>query len=275
MANEEILDLAGTRTLVRTTGDGSTPLVMLHGVLSDGSSWEGVASQLARGRTVVCPDLPLHGRTQVSPGFRPDPEGLVEWLDALVDALGARRADLCGLSLGGAVSLHFALDRPERVRRMVLVDAANVVALDAAYRQFITEMRENLEAAVGVGVVTSGQCLTEDLGFEGAKNAARDLCADPIVMSVLDYLEQRGIPLEQVVHGLRFLEPIEPRSFSRVEVPTLAIWGSEDPFFPAGEAVPLLRTIPDVRIEVMEGVGHNPVTERPGPFVQLVEAFLG
>ncbi|MCK4971197.1 MAG: alpha/beta hydrolase, partial [Thermoplasmata archaeon] len=89
-----------------------------------------------------------------------------------------------------------------------------------------------------------------------------------------EYLEQRGIPFEQVMHGLEFLEPIRPERFPDITVPTLAIWGSEDPFFPAAEAVPLLETIPDVRIEVMEGVGHNPAHERPERFIQLVEGFL-
>ncbi|MCK5253044.1 MAG: alpha/beta hydrolase [Thermoplasmata archaeon] len=268
------MDLAGVRTLVRTAGTGGTPLIMLHGVLSDGASWEGVASQLTPGRMVVFPDLPLHGRTETPADFRPNPEGLVTWLGALVDALDAERVDLLGLSLGGAVSLHFALARTDRVRRMVLVDAANVVALEETYGQFIAEMRENLEAAVGVGVVTTSQCWTEDLGFDGAKTAAADLCVDPIVMSVLEYLEQRGIPFEQVMHGLEFLEPIRPERFPDIAVPTLAIWGLEDPFFPATEAVPLLETIPDVRIEVMEGVGHNPAHERPERFIQLVEGFL-
>ncbi len=268
------MDLDGVRTLVRTVGTGGTPLIMLHGVLSDGASWEGVASQLAPGRMVVFPDLPLHGRTETHADFRPNPAGLVTWLEALVDALDAERVDLLGLSLGGAVSLHFVLARPERVRRMVLMDAANVVALEETYSQFIVEMRENLEAAVDLGVLTTSQCWTEDLGFDGAKTAAADLCVDPIVMSVLEYLEQRGIPFEQVMHGLEFLEPIRPERFPAITVPTLVIWGSEDPFFPAAEAVPLLETIPDVRIEVMEGVGHNPAHERPERFIQLVEDFL-
>jgi pimeloyl-ACP methyl ester carboxylesterase len=275
MTTEEMWNLAGTRTLVRRTEGPGVPLVMLHGVLSEGTSWENVARPLSKRRGVVFPDLPLHGRTETPPDFRPNPEGLVRWLEALLDALGAQQADLCGLSLGGAVALQFALDLPERVRRMVLVDAANVVALDEAYGRFISEMRENLEAAIGVGVVTSQQCWTEEFGFEGAKTAAVDLCADPIVMSVLDYLEQRGIPFEQVMHCLEFLEPIDPGRFQEIAVPTLALWGSEDPFFPADGAVPILERMPDVRIEVMDGVGHNPVSERPERFIELVDGHLG
>jgi pimeloyl-ACP methyl ester carboxylesterase len=275
MTTGEFVDLAGVRTWIRSTGEGGTPLVMLHGVLSEGASWEPVASQLATDRRVVFPDLPLHGRSETPPEFRPNPAGLVRWLEALLDHMGAERADLCGLSLGGAVSLHFALARSERVRRMVLVDAANVVDLDEGYRQFISEMRENLEAALGVGVTTSRQCWTEEFGFEGAKTAAVGLCVDPIVMSVLDYLEQRGIPFEQVMHGLEFLEPIDPERFPEVRVPTLAIWGADDPFCPDDLAVPLLETISGARVQVLEGVGHNPANESPQRFVDLVDEFLG
>jgi len=274
MLEEAVWDLAGVRTPVLTAGDGGVPLVMLHGVLSEGASWTGVAGPLARGRRVVLPDLPLHGRSETPPTFRPDPLGLVEWLEDLVDALGEERVDLCGLSLGGAVSVHFALERPARVRRMVLVDAANVVPLEEAYGNFIHEMRENLERALGAGVTTSSQCWKGDLGFGGAKAAAADLCADPIVMAVLDHLERRGIPFGQALHGLGFLEPVPPDRLASIRVPTLAIWGGEDPFFPAELALPLLGLIPGVRVELMEGAGHNPVAERPGVFLRLVEAFL-
>jgi 3-oxoadipate enol-lactonase len=274
MNNEEVMDLAGVRTMVRTSGEGQVPLVLLHGVLSNGASWEDVATPFARARWVVYPDLPLHGRTEAPPEFRPNPAGLVAWLEALFDHLGVQRADLCGLSLGGAVALHFVLAHPHRVRRMVLVDAANVVALDEAYRRFIGEVRQNLEAEIGADGTTSQDCWPTDIGIESARSTAADLSADPIVMSVLAYLEDMGIPLGQVMDGLEFLEPIKPGRFRDVLVPTLAIWGADDPFFPTEEAIPILEAIPDVRIKVMDRTGHNPVAERPEMFVDLVEDFL-
>ena len=276
VAEEGLTEIAGVQTLVREQGAGEPPLIMLHGVLSDGASWSDVAGPLARGRRVVTPDLPLHGATRTSLDFQPGPDGMVTWLEALIDALDADRADLVGLSMGGAVATHFALQRPGRLRRMVLVDAANIVYLDEGYRQFIEEMRENLQAALGVDIRTSRQCWTEELGFEGAKTAAVGLCTDPIVMSVLEYLEERGIPFDQVVHGLDLLEPLAVEELRGVSAPTMAIWGADDPFFPSEDAVEKLRDgIPGCRIELLEGVGHNPAAERPEDFIRLVEDFLG
>jgi len=271
-----IVDIAGVQTMVRETGSGGTPLVLLHGVLSDGTSWSEVASPLSRDRRLVIPDLPLHGRSLTSPDFQPGPKGMVEWLEALLDELGILEADLCGLSMGGAVATHFAIMRPDRLRRLVLVDAANIVYLDEGYRLFIAEMRENLEAAAGIDVTTSRDCLPEDMGFEGARAAAADLSTDPIVMSVLEYLEVRGIPFHQMTQGLDLLEPLGEEDLASISAPTLALWGGDDPFFSAQGATERLEAgIADCRIEVMEGVGHNPVAERPREFVQLVESFLG
>ena len=272
----ERMDLAGVDTMVRQLGEGPVPLVMLHGVLSDGLSWFPVAESLARrGRRVVLPDMPLHGETVAGPGFRPGPEGMVTWLEALLNALGADSADLCGLSMGGAVASHFAIARPGRVRHLVLVDAANIVPMDMGYRRFIDDMREGLEAALGSDISTSMQCWTKEFGFEGAQAAAAELCADPIVMGVLEYLEARGIPFGQVISGLQLLEPLGRDRLSRIVSPTLAIWGTEDPFFPCEEAVGELRAVRGCRTEVMEGAGHNPIAERPSEFIDLVDGFLG
>jgi pimeloyl-ACP methyl ester carboxylesterase len=271
-----LVDIAGVQTQIREAGSGGTPLVLLHGVLSDGTSWSDVAGPLSRDRRLVIPDLPLHGRSRTSPDFQPGPEGMVAWLEALLDELGIVEADLCGLSMGGAVATHFAILRPDRLRRLVLVDAANIVYLDEDYRLFIAEMRENLEAARGVDVATSRDRWTDDMGLEGAKSAAGNLCTDPIVMSVLEYLEARGIPFDQMTQGLDLLEPLGEEDLATISAPTLAVWGSDDPFFSAQEAVEKLEGgIADCRIEVMEGVGHNPVAERPREFIQLVKGFLG
>lgn len=268
------LDLAGVATPTKQFGHGKIPLVLLHGVLSEGSSWDHVAAQLSEDRWVVVPDLPLHGGSKAPPDFMPDPPGMVAWLEALMDALGVARADLCGLSMGGAVAVHLALARPGRVRRLVLVDAANVAPLQETYRQFIDEMRTKLEAALGVDVRTSSQCWTTEFGFEGEATAAVDLCADPIIMGVLEYMEAQGIPFGQVAHGLDLLEPVPEEDLARIQTPTLAIWGAEDPFFPADEAARSLSALPDGRVEVLQDVGHNPVAERPDEFVGMVRAFL-
>jgi pimeloyl-ACP methyl ester carboxylesterase len=265
---ERDIECAGARTRLLEAGpEGGPPLVLLHGVLSRGRSWAGVMPRLAARRRVVAPDMPLHGRTRTPPAFDMGPEGMTAWLEALMDALGAPVADLCGLSMGGAVAAHFAARRPARVRRLVLVDAANIVPLAEPYGDLLGMVRARLDAETGVG----GSAKT---GADPA-DIAGDLAQDPIISGVLMYVRAKGIPLGQLAAGLGLLGPMGREGLSRIAAPTLAIWGSEDPYFPAGPAAEALRGgLPRGRVEVLEGIGHNAIDEAPEAFLRLLEGFL-
>jgi pimeloyl-ACP methyl ester carboxylesterase len=278
-ARELDVDAAGVVTHVLEWGGGgtdATPLVLLHGVLSRGAAWERTAPRLAgAGRRVLAPDMPLHGRTRTPMDLEVGPEGMCSWLEALLDALGVGAADLCGLSMGGAVASHFAARRPARVRRLVLVDAANVVPLAGPYGAFLEEMREALAGALGAGVSATSQCWTEEIGLDGPAAGASGMCADPIISGALMYIESQGVPLAQVLSGLELLRPLGAEGLSAIRASTLAIWGELDPYFPAAGAEAALRGgLHDVHVEVMQGVGHNPVDGRPDEFVRLVTSFL-
>jgi pimeloyl-ACP methyl ester carboxylesterase len=275
LAEVRMLDVVGGRTLVRLHGEGGVPLVLLHGVLSDGGSWSAVAGPLSHGRSVIAPDQPLHGNTQTPNGFAPDRVGMVEWLEGTLDALAIECADVCGLSMGGAVGSHFARLRPERVRRLVLVDAANVTPMDEAYMSFISEVRNGLDPPKEADTGVDSGPWSPETGLEGAMATASDLRTDPIVLSVLAYLEARGIPLDQMVAGLDLLEPLTAGELGEIRAPTMAIWGSKDPFFSAQDAATALESgLPSCRIEVIDGSGHNPIIDNPVRFVELVEDFL-
>ncbi len=271
------LEAAGASIHMLSWGEGgTTPLVLLHGVLSNGASWSDVAPRLAKGRRVLAPDLPLHGRTRTPQGFDMGPAGVSDWMGALLDALDADRADVCGLSMGGAVAAHFAVRKGARVRALVLVDAANIVPLAEPYGGLLDEVKATVRSALASGVSSTSQCWTSEIGMDGPAAGAAQMCADPLIAGALEYMEAQGVPLGQLLAGLELLTPLEAREIARIAVPTLAIWGEEDPYFPAAPAAAALRAhLPNGRVEVLPGVGHNPVDERPDEFVGLVSAFLG
>jgi pimeloyl-ACP methyl ester carboxylesterase len=276
LIDRQEVECAGTKTHVRVAGRGDPPLVLLHGVLSDGGTWEQVMPALARHRCVIAPDFPLHGRTDTPEGFDIGPEGLVGWLEALVDSQGTGAVDLCGLSMGGAVAAHFARLRPERVRDLVLVDAANIVPLAEPMRGLVEEVMAKVEAALGVGGPDAVQCWTAELDGAGDKTPTMDLCTDPIIAGVLEYIEGKGISMTQALSGLELLEPLAPGDLGAIDARVLAIWGELDPYFPAREAEAALASgLSKGRVEVLPGAGHNPVEDSPERFLELLEGFLG
>lgn len=118
----------------RRSGSGP-PVVILHGLLGSGRNWQGIASALGTRFDVVLPDLRNHGGSpwDEDAGY----PALVADVLALLDRLGLPRVRLVGHSMGGKVAMILALEAPERVERLVVVDIAPVAygpGLDAMLR---------------------------------------------------------------------------------------------------------------------------------------------
>ena len=104
---------------VEAVGDGP-PLVMLHGWAMHSQMWGRLVAHLARRYRVRAPDLPGHGR---SPPLDPlTLESISQALDTTF-AGEARPLTVLGWSLGGLVAMHWALTRPDRIGRLVLISA--------------------------------------------------------------------------------------------------------------------------------------------------------
>src|SRR5687767_2713008 len=111
----------GIRTSVHRGGNGPL-LVMLHGWGATNECWRLNIDDLQRDYQVMAPDLPGHGRSEG--GWRRySLDFYAEWLRDLLDQCGAEKVILIGNSLGGAISIAFALKYPERVSHLIPVDA--------------------------------------------------------------------------------------------------------------------------------------------------------
>ena len=107
-------------------GSEIVPLVLLHGwSTAAGITWLPWAEELAKTRTVIIPDMLGLGYSQrvTEPCFELTHKGQAKMLVEVLDALGVKKFDLVGRSLGGAISAELALDYPDRLRRLVLMAA--------------------------------------------------------------------------------------------------------------------------------------------------------
>jgi len=97
------------------------PLLLTHGYGQSGRMWEANVPALARDRLVITWDLPGHGESEERAEY--SHRECLAAMGSLLDGTGAERAVLGGQSLGGFLSLRFALEHPDRVAALVLVDA--------------------------------------------------------------------------------------------------------------------------------------------------------
>ena len=120
------LALQGMQVHVRDEGprDDPTPIVLIHGTSASLHTWDGWAEALRSQRRVIRFDLPGFGLTGPNAADDYSMAVYVQWLGALLDRLGVQRAVLAGNSLGGEVAWATAHAMPERVDKLILVDAA-------------------------------------------------------------------------------------------------------------------------------------------------------
>jgi len=112
----------------RIRGRGE-PLLLIHGLGSSGADWEAQVRALERRFQVIIPDLPGTGSSTPMPaGFNISDVAEILW--AFLDQLGVSKPNIAGFSLGGAVALEMALQRPDAVPRLALINSLTTYRID-------------------------------------------------------------------------------------------------------------------------------------------------
>jgi pyruvate dehydrogenase E2 component (dihydrolipoamide acetyltransferase) len=255
------VEVGGRRLRYLAQGEGQgTPVVLLHGFGGDLNNWLFNSEKLAEGRTAYALDLPGHGESAKDVG-QGDLVGFAETLGGFLDAVGVERAHLIGHSMGGGVALAYALDRPDRVASLTLIDSAGV--------------GEDINDAYIEGFVAAGR-------RREMKQVLQLLFADPglvhrqLVDDVLKYKRLDGVQeaLETIAQAMfpgGRQAAVLAGELSKLSVPLLAIWGSEDQVISASHAE-VLRA--HGRVEVLTGSGHSPHMEAANEVNHLVGSFL-
>ena len=256
---------------------GSGPvLLLIHGIAGTYENWQAVVEPLARGHTVLAPDLPGHGMS--APGGGDYSLGaLAAGLRDLLIALGHERATLVGHSLGGGIAMQFAYQFPEVTERLVLVSSGGLGPEVSPVLRAAALPGADLfiAATAGPGRIV-GSALARGLAAVGLRpNAdvaeiARGYAslADPdrraAFLATLRAVVGTG---GQRVHA-------GDRLYLAEGIPVLIIWGKRDPMIPVHHGEHAHQAIPGRRLEIFDRVGHLPQLEAPGRFVAVLERFL-
>ncbi|HUA05110.1 MAG TPA: alpha/beta fold hydrolase [Solirubrobacteraceae bacterium] len=251
------------------TGKGP-PLVLLHGVGANREVWRRVTPALAVDRHVIAPDLPGFGEsTAAADGFE---LGVVA--AALAEALADRAGesfDLVGNSLGGAVALALAVERPDLVRRLVLAAPAGFASRPAPVAAAAGALADGVVTARRIiGVPAARSATARRALLWGAIAEPQGLAADDARMMILASRGSTriGPAVEAVLRA-----DLRPQ-LARVEAPLGMIWGWRDRIVP----IATLRTIrvvrPDAVVSTIPRAAHVPQVERPREFVIALQSVL-
>jgi len=266
------LALNGLRAHVRDEGPRSdqAPIVLLHGTSDSLHTWSGWTEALSPERRVIRVDLPGFGLTGPAPDGDYRVERYVEFVRELLDALEVRQCVLAGNSFGGWVSWETALAHPDRVRALVLVDAAGYPL-------------ESQSVPIGFRIArvpVLSRLMRHTLPRGVVESSVRNTYGDPT--RVTDELVDRYYELtlregNRAALAQRFAAGRHSPDTARlgaIKVPTLILWGGRDRLIPPHYGERFHRDIAGSRLVVFPGLGHVPQEEDPVATVAAVSAFL-
>lgn len=241
--------------------EGTPPLIFVNGIFQDTTGWSLHLARFADRRCLVY-DCRGQGRSAKPAGPYRIERHAADLL-GLVDALAIERADVVGLSNGGAIAMTFAASHPERVRRLALVDT--FAYADAALRAKL----RSLEAALDAG----GPGLRFDVsvpwnfarGF--LEEHHKDLRALRERALALDPDAMRALMAGSAAHDARSALP-------RITAPTLVLVGAEDVLAPPWTAREIADAIPGARLLTIAGAGHAMPIERVEEFCTALRTFF-
>jgi pimeloyl-ACP methyl ester carboxylesterase len=265
----QFVEIEGMRIHYRDEGTGQ-PLVMLHGFGSSLYTWDRWVRQLAGTRRLIRLDLPGFGLTGPAPDGDYTAERYVRVVTALLDSLGVKRTDLAGNSMGGRTALMFALEHPERVRKLILVDAGGYAPMPppALFRLAQTPI-------VGpylIRHVTPRFVVRR--GLDGVYGDPSRLTA-AVVERYWTMVRRAGNRGAMVA---RILGPPDPNLADRLgelKLPVLIQWGELDRWIPLSDAYGFQRGIAGAELRVYPGAGHVPMEEVPEETARDAGTFLG
>ncbi len=272
---EQWVRVAGLRIRYAAAGTG-LPVVLLHGNEESRLDWSWVIPRLAANYSVYAPDLPGCGDSD-KPIADYSGKFLAGFLADFLDALGLERAVLVGNSLGGLTALLLALEQPERVQALVLVDSAGLGAEvnPLLFPPSLPGIGEavNVLAGTPLGAVQRAWLRTYLL-FGSPWRAPFRWLAEQVRLAGIPFHLAAGLAAARSQHGPFGQRLVVLDELPRLIVPVLILWGALDRVFPSHQASAAAERLPNGTAVVLPGCGHMPHVEDPEAVLTALDPFL-
>lgn len=216
----------GVRLAYMDEGRGTETIIMIHGLGSYAQAWKRNLGELSKKYRVIAVDLPGYGKSSKLPH-----SGLMSfYASTIADFIGVMKlgpVTLAGHSMGGQISMVLALEHPELVKRLILVDPAGFEAFHAGQKDWFKEvMTPNLVRLTPVDAIETNLASN----FYRMPEEARFMIEDRIAWRDASDFEAYCLAVARSVAGM-VDEPVLDK-LDRISVPTLIFFGENDLLIP-------------------------------------------
>ena len=256
------------------------PALLVHGLGDDADTWRHIFDPLTGHFRVIALDLPGFARSDPAPGAYRMPF-FKDFLLQLMDTLSIQRVTFVGHSMGAFISQYIALECPDRVAKLILLDGTVISRVQKINRQLLLFLTPVIGEWLYNRLRKDPQAAYATLQ---PYYANLDALPEADRRFLFERVNQRVWSDTQRVayfSSLRDLARWAPRQRRKMEsqlaeslTPTLLVWGGQDQINPLENAHICLEIQPVAHLVVIPQAGHNLQQERPGELIDAILEFL-
>lgn len=252
-----------------TLGEGTPPVVLLHGYTASGLDWADVQEPLAVGREVISYDHRGHGQSpKLGTGAAYTFDLLLEDAVAALERRGGQPVHVVGHSMGGIIAMRLATERPDLVRSLLVSSCGpeSTGAIPVLLLKVLTVMGRTLGMSTAHKVVTT--VLGRGKPQQGTPQRRAELEARSArSISVMDPHAFLALGLELNTY------PSLLSGLHNLAIPTTFMVGANDTALREAAEV-MANAVPGARLVVVEDAGHNPHQDQPKVWLHAVEEHI-
>ena len=272
------INVDGINLHVNVQGEGE-PIFLIHGSFSSLHTWESWVTELSPYFMTISMDLPGHGLTGPDEEKRYGVEEYAELLFSLADNLGIDEFHIGGNSMGGAVALRMASEKPDRILTLNLINssgAPNRAVVNTNSKKTTTSKAPIFQLASHPVFSKILLKCTPKFLFKMNMNQVYFDSKKIKAENVTRYYElmRREGNRRATLDRLTTRKPLNI-DFEKIKMPVLITWGREDTWIPLANGERLSAAIPEAKLKVFDRVGHVPMEEMPTKTVIEYLSFLG
>ena len=269
----EFIEIDGMPVHYRVEGNtDSTAMVLIHGTGASLHTWEGWIPYFGKNFQILRFDLPAFGLTGPHPTHNYSISYYVDFVNKLLEKLQVDSCVMAGNSLGGHIAWRFAAKYPEKVQKLVLIDASaypNNKPTPLAFKLARNQMSSTFMRYVTPRFLVKSSLL-DVYGND-------ELVTDELVDRYFDMQLREGNRSAFIARANQVKSETLEQEIGRIQTiqqPTLILWGEEDNWIPVEHAHRFFDDLPNGKLVTYEGIGHVPMEEIPDETARDLGLFL-